>query len=430
MDSDVIIQAEGLHKKFCRSLRGGMFYGLKDVFSGLAGLPDECGTLRKNEFWAVQDVNFQVRRGEAFGIVGINGSGKSTLLRLLAGIFPPDKGKIAVRGRIGALIAVGAGFHPHMSGRENIFLNGTIMGMSRQEIGDKLEDIIRFADIGLFIDSPVASYSSGMRVRLGFSIAIHAPISILLADEILAVGDVFFRKKCFEKILEMKKNGLSILFVSHSNQSLESLCERGTLLHNGSQVFLGDIRTCVKRYMDLIGDENKKKGIEEMEGMPRSNVGVGNVQFSNILVYQEGKDKNNSDVEYGQNILIEFNYRFLKKTSNDYQLRLGFKTHEGQNIQKFYFHESPFLDGYVYQNEKIISLQKEGRCVARILNPKLFPQTLRLDISIKSMRMSVHEGGISNSAVFRIVEPKKEKMYFEYGFGSITEFDYEIQSLE
>ncbi|MDO8643661.1 MAG: hypothetical protein Q7S00_01670, partial [bacterium] len=190
------------------------------------------------------------------------------------------------------------------------------------------------------------------------------------------------------------------------------------------------IRTCVKRYMDLIGDENKKKGIEEMEGMPRSNVGVGNVQFSDILVYQEGKDKNNSDVEYGQNILIEFSYRFLKKTSNDYQLRLGFKTHEGQNIQKFYFHESPFLDGVVYQNEKIISLQKEGRCVARILNPKLFPQTLRLDISIKSMRMSVHEGGISNSAVFRIVEPKKEKMYFEYGFGSITEFDYEIQSLE
>ena len=134
MNSDVMIQVEGLHKKFCRSLRAGMFYGLKDVFFGLAGLPDECGTLRKNEFWAVQDVHFQVRRGEAFGIVGINGSGKSTLLRLLAGIFPPDKGKIAIRGRVGALIAVGAGFHPHMSGRENIFLNGAILGMTKKEI--------------------------------------------------------------------------------------------------------------------------------------------------------------------------------------------------------------------------------------------------------------------------------------------------------
>jgi lipopolysaccharide transport system ATP-binding protein len=191
--SDTLIKVEGLHKKFCQSLKRSMFYGTIDATKSMLGLPIKNADLRKKEFWALQDINFELKQGEKVGVLGANGSGKSTLLRLLNGVFPPDVGKITLNGRIGALIAVGAGFHPHMTGRENIYLNGTILGMTRKEIEKKFNEIVDFAEIGDFIDSPVATYSSGMTVRLGFSIAVHGKVEIMLVDEILAVGDLAFQ---------------------------------------------------------------------------------------------------------------------------------------------------------------------------------------------------------------------------------------------
>jgi len=430
LTDSAVIRVERVHKKFCRNLRLSMAYGMRDVLRGLAGLPGDSGALRKDEFWAVDDVSFEVRRGEAFGILGLNGSGKSTLLRLITGIFPPDKGRIEIRGRVGALIAVGAGFHPHMSGRENVFLNGTILGMKRREIEAKYASIVDFADIGDFIDSPVASYSSGMKVRLGFAIAIHAPIEILIADEILAVGDVFFKKKCFEKIIEMKKSGVTILFVSHSLFSMQSICDRGLVLHHGKQVISGNIRSCIKEYMSRTELQNKRKETFRQDGEWRSETGVGNVLFSGVRVYEEGGDPDRSDIEFGKNVIIEFAYRFKEKKADDYQLRLGFKTHEGQSIQKFTFQEAVFSDGVVYKNEKIVRLGRQGKGRVRVICPKLFPQTIHLTIGVKEMKMGIHEGGLFNAATFRIVEPRNEKMHFEHGFSSITEFDYDIEILD
>jgi len=426
--SKTVIKVTGLYKKFCRSLKRGVFYGTADVIRDMIGISYDEAVLRKAEFFALDDVNFELNRGETLGIVGQNGSGKSTLLRILSGIYPPTKGRACIDGRVAALISVGAGFHPHMTGKENIYLNGTILGMSTKEIRRKFDSIVEFADIGDFLDASVSTYSSGMTVRLGFSVAIHAEVEVLLADEILAVGDVNFQKKCFEKILELRRNGVSVILVSHSIPNLESLCEKGLFLHHGRQICFDSIRETVKRYIDTVYEENKQKGIVQTKsGSFLKTVGVGNVQFSDLYVYQYGNEKHDSDIEVGKDIVIEFNYRFEEKNTNDYQLRLGFKTYEGHNIQKFYFHECPLVDGKIYDNEKLIKLKKEGCAKVRIFNPRFFPQTMRLDIAIKSTRMGVHEGGISSAVVFRIVEPKNKNLYFEYGYMSVTDFDYEIE---
>jgi lipopolysaccharide transport system ATP-binding protein len=246
--NDTVIKVEGLHKKFCRHLRRSMFYGTLDVTRDMLGWRYDSGTLRPSEFWALEDVSFELKQGEALGVIGPNGSGKTTLLRILNGIFPPDRGCAAVRGRMGALIAVGAGFHPNMTGRENIRLNGTILGMTRQEIAERFEAIVDFADIGEFLDAPVATYSSGMTVRLGFAIAIHAVPEILLADEVLAVGDLRFALKCYRKIAEYRRNGGALLLVSHSMQLVRNVCHRTLWIEHGRVRLLGETQAVCDAY--------------------------------------------------------------------------------------------------------------------------------------------------------------------------------------
>ena len=210
-----------------------MLYGSVDVAKAMLGIRIDSLQLRTGEFLALENVNFELKKGEALGILGQNGSGKTTLLRIINGIFPPDGGVVSVRGRIGALIAVGAGFHPHFSGRENIFLNGSLLGMSTEEIKEKFDQIVAFADIGEFLEAPVATYSSGMSVRLGFAIAIHATPDILLADEVLAVGDLAFALKCYRKISEYREAGGSIILVSHSIQLMRNTCQKVLWLDKG-----------------------------------------------------------------------------------------------------------------------------------------------------------------------------------------------------
>jgi homopolymeric O-antigen transport system ATP-binding protein len=212
---DVLIKVENVSKKFCRSLKRSMLYGMEDISRDLLHLPNTSDKLRKDEFWAVDDVSFEVKRGECLGIIGRNGAGKSTLLKMLNGIILPDKGKITIKGKVGALIEVGAGFHPMLTGRENIYVNGAILGMSKREIDKKFDEIVAFAELEEFIDMPVKHYSSGMYVRLGFSIAVQIKPDILILDEILAVGDAGFRHKCYHQINKVMKDA-AVIMVSHS----------------------------------------------------------------------------------------------------------------------------------------------------------------------------------------------------------------------
>ncbi len=212
---EVLLRVDGVSKKFCKHLKRSMVYGLSDLARNLIGLRPDYSRLRKEEFWATRGVSFELREGDRLGIIGANGSGKSTLLRMIAGIYAPDEGNITVRGQVGSLIALGVGFHPHMTGRENIYLNGSIIGMRRDEIDAKFASIVEFADIGDFLEAPVAAYSSGMKVRLGFAIAIHADPDLLVIDEVMSVGDAGFRHKANRHMQTYRQKAKAILFVSH-----------------------------------------------------------------------------------------------------------------------------------------------------------------------------------------------------------------------
>ena len=219
---DILVKVEGLSKKFCKDLKTSLWYGIQDLIANVRGNKNER-QLRDKEFWAVKDVSFELKRGECLGLIGHNGAGKSTLLKILNGLIKPDAGKVTIKGRVGALIELGAGFNPILTGRENIYNNGAVLGFSRAEVDAKLEDIIEFAELREFIDMPVQHYSSGMKVRLGFAVASQMEPDVLIIDEVLAVGDVSFRAKCYERISELMKD-CCIILVTHSMPQVSKIC--------------------------------------------------------------------------------------------------------------------------------------------------------------------------------------------------------------
>ena len=261
MSSDTIISVEGVSKKFCRSLRRTMLYGVRDVARDVFGVSQISNGLRPDEFWALDNISFEVQSGECLGLIGPNGAGKSTLLKLLNGITLPDKGTIKVAGRVGALLELGAGFHPMLTGRENIHLNGAILGLGKEEIAEKFDAIVDFAGLQEFIDSPVKHYSSGMYVRLGFAIAAYADPDVLLIDEALAVGDIFFQSKCYAKLREFRDRGVTIIFVTHSLDLVTAHCSRAILLGKGNVIGNGTPKVVVDEYNKMITDGFSKNEV-------------------------------------------------------------------------------------------------------------------------------------------------------------------------
>ena len=231
-----------------------MVYAGEDLLRNFFGFSSKASLLRKSEFWALRGVSFELRRGESLGLLGVNGCGKSTLLRLIAGLFPPDTGAIQVTGKVASMIAVGSGFHPHMTGRENIYLNASILGMSQDFVDKEFQNIVDFAEIGDFLDAPVATYSSGMRVRLGFAIASASEPDLLLLDEILSVGDRAFRVKCLNRIAKLQKN-CAVIFVSHSIEQLRRVCNFGLYIKDSEVIGYGKITDMVDLYSSGISKQ-------------------------------------------------------------------------------------------------------------------------------------------------------------------------------
>ncbi|NIZ41485.1 ABC transporter ATP-binding protein (plasmid) [Entomospira entomophila] len=254
-DEEAVLIVHKVSKKFTRSLRRTLLYATIDIAWALMPFvsrkrlgDDEPVQLRKGEFLALNQISFRLKKGDSVGLLGVNGSGKTTLLRLIYGIYPFDRGEIQVRGRIGAMLAAGVGFHNQMTGRENIYVNGALIGMTKAEVDENFEDIIAFADVAEFIDAPVGTYSSGMRIRLGFAIVVHADIDILIADEVLAVGDGAFRQKCFDRIGYLKSKGVSIVFVSHALEQVKNVCEKVVYLRKGNMIAFGDTHEILEMY--------------------------------------------------------------------------------------------------------------------------------------------------------------------------------------
>jgi lipopolysaccharide transport system ATP-binding protein len=271
--SDSIITVENLGKKYSlRHLSDQRYIALRDVLvekaTGLfrrngksRGQRSDVGgqdaNLTCEEFWALKDISFEVKQGEVVGIIGRNGAGKSTLLKILSRITDPTEGRVRIKGRVASLLEVGTGFHPELTGRENIFLNGAILGMTRAEINNKFDEIVAFAETEKFLDTPVKRYSSGMYVRLAFAVAAHLEPEILIVDEVLAVGDAAFQKKCLGKMENVaKQNGRTVIFVSHNMSAVQGLCSKGICLDAGRAVEAGEISKVVRHYLQRVSASN------------------------------------------------------------------------------------------------------------------------------------------------------------------------------
>lgn len=273
--SDSLVIVENVSKKFCRSLRQSLWYGVKDLGSEMIGRQKNNETLRDNEFWAVRGVSLSVKRGETLGLIGHNGAGKTTLLRMLNGLIKPDQGRIEIKGRMQALIALGAGFNPVLSGRENIYINASVLGFSKSQIDGLYDQIVDFSGLEEFIDMPVQSYSSGMAVRLGFSVAAHLEPDILLVDEVLAVGDLAFKTKCQTRIQDLRDCGVAIILVSHNLHTISHVCNRAITFEKGRVIFEGDTDQAIDAYRESL--------MEQFDGAEDAlRIGTGEIKIDRV----------------------------------------------------------------------------------------------------------------------------------------------------
>jgi lipopolysaccharide transport system ATP-binding protein len=330
MNQDTVLKVENVSKKFCKSLKRSMAYGSADIARNMFNIPYNSGVLRKGEFWSLKDISFEVKKSESVGFVGKNGSGKSTLLRILNGIYPPDVGKVQIRGKVGALIAVGAGFHPHMTGRENVYLNGAILGMSRKELDQKFDAIAEFAEIGSFLDAPVSTYSSGMTVRLGFSIAVHIDPDIMLVDEILAVGDLEFQLKCLRKLHEFREDGGTYIIVSHNMQAIRNSCDRVVWIEDGRMIKVGKTQEICDLYESsqirkTMNSESINNGIIKFRGRSV----ISSVEFD------KKKDSKIPELKSGDDLRIKVYYDTKDIIKNPI-LTIAMKNSEGKVIFENY----------------------------------------------------------------------------------------------
>ncbi len=358
--TDTVVSVEHLSKQYRLGTIGGRTLrdDLTRAWARLRGQPDPLykigeenhGNHDSKTMWALRDVSFEVKQGEALGIIGRNGAGKSTLLKLLSRITAPTAGQVKVKGRVASLLEVGTGFHPELSGRENIYLNGAILGMRRIEIDHKFDEIVDFAEVENFIDTPVKRYSSGMYVRLAFAVAAHLEPEILVVDEVLAVGDAAFQKKCLGKMGDVARGGRTVLFVSHNMGAVKSLCSRCLFLDKGRMLCNDVPSTAIELYLSNIYSEK----FSQVVLAKRSGVLV---QVTNIW-FEGTTGAQISEVEMGHDVFLEIKYT-IEKTVRDVTIAV--------RISK---EETPIL--YTYDtdiNEALRGVRRAGRYQSRVHLP-------------------------------------------------------------
>ncbi len=301
---------------------------------------------RREEFWALRDVSFEVAPGETVGLIGPNGAGKSTVLKLITRIFEPTSGQVEVRGKIGALLELGAGFHPDLTGRENIYLNGSILGLSRAQVRRKLDEIVAFAELESFIDVPVKHYSSGMYVRLGFSVAVHTDPEILLVDEVLAVGDQNFQHKCLDRILEMQQQGITICFVSHDLSGVRQLCSHVIWLDDGMVQAAGDVDDTISAYLRHAAAEEDARSAAATS-KDRRRWGIGDVEVVSVS-FLDAAGKERQVFRVGEPWMVRLHYRARRRIERPI---FGLAIHRNDGVHvcgpntRFVGLDIPFIEG-------------------------------------------------------------------------------------
>jgi len=319
-----IIEVKNLSKKYTLGERQP-YYSFRDTISGIFHKPFLKEKLEKDEFWALKDVSFDINQGDVVGVIGRNGAGKSTLLKILSQITPPTEGEVKLRGRVASLLEVGTGFHFELTGRENIYLNGAILGMKRCEINSKFKEIVDFSEIEKFLDTPVKHYSSGMYMRLAFAVAAHLESEILMVDEVLAVGDVQFQKKCLGKMSDISKQGRTVLFVSHNMGAISELCSNTILLKDSGLAAFGKTKEVISKYLS---ESNGKLSKNEFTGTLKSKI-----IFSSITINEK---KQNIVISSKENIIIEVEGECLEEIPS---FKLTFSVYTN-GIRLFSAHDS------------------------------------------------------------------------------------------
>jgi lipopolysaccharide transport system ATP-binding protein len=421
--SEAIIIVEGLGKKYriSHQAQRQRYVALRDVITEKAK-----GFFRKSkienqksveDFWALKDVSFEIKRGEVVGIIGRNGAGKSTLLKILSRITEPSEGRVRIRGRVASLLEVGTGFHPELTGRENIFLNGAILGMHRVEIRRKFDEIVAFAEVEKFLDTPVKRYSSGMYVRLAFAVAAHLEPEILIVDEVLAVGDAQFQQKCMGKMQDVSKGGRTILFVSHNMTAVTRLCGRCILLEGGSIQTQGATATVVAHYLRSDGGE-KAEFIPDPRKKP-----LGNDIIVLLSVSIKGPDGVTGPT-FGAELplQVEIVYRVLKSAPG---LRIGFRLSSQEGIVIFTTTDMDLSDA-----EAPGSIREAGVFVSRCHIPPCFLNHGQYSISVGSDIAMVQTNFFCENIVSFSIEPVGGQLASRYdnrtGF-VCPDFQWEIQ---
>lgn len=349
MGDEVLVEAEGLSKKFCRSLKRSLWYGIQDVGSELRGHRGSFDSLRPDEFWALKDISFDLKRGDCLGLIGPNGAGKSTLLKMLNGLIKPDKGHIKMRGRVGALIELGAGFNPILTARENIYVNGSVLGFTKKEIDERFDSIVEFSELEEFVDTPVQNFSSGMKVRLGFSIASQMDPDILLIDEVLAVGDANFSFKCINQINKISRN-CCVIVVSHSMPMISRMSSLAMSMNEGEVTYFGsDVGRAVQDYFSTV--ELSSEGVEVSNYMEITSIVLNGTSAEKLI------DRVDINFQQPFELLLEFN---VKKHIPPCYVNLVFMDMEGKPVAQCLSVNSDFTvtakDGRVKAKFKLDAL--------------------------------------------------------------------------
>lgn len=367
MNEDIAISIENLGKRYdldrLRRPEEGLRHVLESALrSPLATLRKRAQNRRKREFWALRGVDLQIPRGEVVGVIGRNGAGKSTMLKLLSRITVPTEGRIRINGRVASLLEVGTGFHQELTGRENIFLNGAILGMSRAEISRKFDEIVDFAEVGEFLDTPVKRYSSGMYVRLAFAVAAHLDPETLIVDEVLAVGDAAFQRKCLGKMSTFAQSGRTVLFVSHNLEAVRTLCQRAVWLKGGSVQEDGPVEEVVESYFNDLSNSSEFSAQNERYGISIKRV-----------VLRDGAGNETTQFIPGDDLVVEVEYRAtLPVEAPHFVLAI-------HGIHGSCFTANMLLDG----NRPSV-LEGEGKVACRFKALPLFPQSYSVKMSIRA----------------------------------------------
>lgn len=412
---NIVIQAENISKKYIINHQNERYLTLRDSltrkFKELFRKP--MVNLNKEDFWALKNISFSIEEGDRVGVIGRNGAGKSTLLKVLSKITEPTEGKIKIIGRVASLLEVGTGFHPELTGRENIFLNGAILGMSRAEIKKKFDEIVSFSEVEKFLDTPVKRYSSGMYVRLAFSVAAHLDPEILVVDEVLAVGDFYFRQKCLGKMSELQNTGRTVIFVSHDMNAVKNLCNKAIWLDKGCVKQQGPTEEILGNYVkDLINlDSENQNPIICKSIRNESNINVRVVEAS--LIDMEGNFRNRFSANEKFNILLK-----IEEGSSKRQFGAQWHLYNSLN-QKIAVSDSGFMNGITYE-----SSQEHIKCE---FDPQsLIPGTYHFQFMLHAG--TVYKEIFDNweyAISFEIVEHDIFKTGFEYPFKwSVQQYVY------